>query len=61
LVTAESCTGACSLRCFPKPREPATACKAAFRGSNVQGAPVSVEHRFLHHFRQRRVREDGMH
>jgi hypothetical protein len=28
---------------------------------NVDGAAVSVEHAFAHHFRKRRMREDGLH
>src|ERR1700722_3373748 len=29
--------------------------------SDIQHAPVGVEHGFLHHLRQRRMREDGVH
>src|SRR5882757_3247075 len=31
------------------------------RKSNIQCPPIGVEHRFLHRFRDRRMREDGVH
>src|ERR1700704_5309657 len=31
------------------------------RRLHVQHTPISIEHRFLHHLRQSRVREDGVH
>jgi hypothetical protein len=38
---------------------PSEAVARAAAGLEMQRAPVGVEHRFVHHLAQRRMREDG--